>query len=56
MQLYDEFAGSFKKLFSEASKKKGDPISKKIVDGLDEWLKSELERAIDDQEREMPRF
>ena len=33
-------ANDLKKLFKEAKKKKGDPISKKIVENMDDWLKS----------------
>ena len=44
-------ANDLKKLFKEAKKKKGDPLDKKIVENIDEWLKSELEEAIEDQDR-----
>ena len=49
--LFYEMSFDLKKLFKEAREKKGDPISKRIVDNLDDWLKSEIEEAIEEQER-----
>ena len=55
-QLFDELEGDLKKLFKEANKKNGDPVSKRIVEQMDDWLKSELQIAIDDYEDDNPRF
>ena len=39
-QLNEELENDLKKLFREAKKKKGDPKSKRIVESLDEYLRS----------------
>lgn len=45
-----------RKLFKEARAHKADPVSKRIVENIDEWLRTELEIAIDEFEKENPRF
>jgi hypothetical protein len=35
-----------RKLFREAEKKKGNPVSKRIVENIDDWLRKELKIAI----------
>ena len=47
--LENTISGSLRTLFEEAGKDDGDPVSKRIVDEMDEWLKSYLQQAIDDQ-------
>ena len=37
--ISDQFEGDLKQLFKEANKK-GDPISKKILNNIDDWLRS----------------
>ena len=43
--MTEELEGDLKKLFKEAENKK-DSVSKKIVDNIDEWLRSELKHTI----------
>ena len=50
-ELFYEFANDLKRLFYEANKDKFNPVSKRIVESLDDWLKSELEEAIENQEK-----
>ena len=38
--ISNELEGDLNTLFTEARKSKGDPISKKIVQNMDGWLKS----------------
>ena len=38
-----------RRLFTEAERKKGNPLSKRIVDNIDEWLRDELKVMIDEQ-------
>ena len=54
--ISNELEGDLNTLFTEARKSKGDPISKKIVQNMDGWLKSQLEQAIADYKAENPRF
>jgi ATP-dependent Lon protease len=54
--IYVELEYDLRKLFKEARAKKGDPISKRIVGNIDDWLRSELEIAIDEYEAQNPRF
>ena len=54
--ISSELQGDLNQLFTEARKQKGDPLSKKIVENMDGWLKSELEEAIVDYKQDNPRF
>jgi hypothetical protein len=45
--LKEELRKDFRKLFREARKTKGDSVSKRIVGSIDEWLRIELECAIE---------
>ena len=39
-ELFFDFGNDLKRLLKESNQKKGNPISKKIVENIDYWLKS----------------
>ena len=55
-EIFVELEYDLRKLFKEARAHKADPVSKRIVENIDEWLRTELEIAIDEFEKENPRF
>jgi hypothetical protein len=44
--MLNEISQDLRKLFKEAYQEKGDPISKRIVEGIDDWLRNELKIEI----------
>jgi hypothetical protein len=48
VELKKELKNDLTRLLREAKKKKGDPITKKIVENIDPWLITELEYAINE--------
>ena len=55
-EIFVELEYDLRKLFKEARVHKADPVSRCIVENIDEWLRTELEIAIDEFEKENPRF
>ena len=49
MEMHRQVSKDLRKLFSEADKNKGDPVSKRIVENIDFWLRNQLKMAIDEQ-------
>ena len=55
-EIHEELNSDLRRLFKEARQNKGNSTSRRIVEGIDKWLRTELETVIDEKEKEIPLF